>query len=617
MKRDPRGGPAVVVPLHRPRRSIPVLWCLLVLFAGAEGALGQAAFPLAPCVHPEQLDDADRNVAHLLADAAELGDAPTVLATLAPERSPHVDRVTFPADLLIASPLVLVNVELVVCGDVWVLPTGSLTLYGATLTVAHPTRGGLLRVLGLEVPTDRFAESGLLVARPLSAVHDDPLIGGALSRLLFTHPERAPVLEGGARPVRISVETAARLDLEGAIVRATTGIEAGSSGPVAIRDSTIVSSDRGLYAFALEGLRVEDTTVTATGDAFYITGSRDVEVRGVTVAADAGVHVTTSTDVRILGSSLTAARHGVYAFDSADVLVAESSVRAVSGVYGATTQGLRVEDTAIEATGTAITLTDSRDAVLHGNLLLGGVPAGGIRGVYLERTRGVLLDGNRAHGFDSGFHILTGEETLATCNVLTGNDRGAYVSTTVDVALRGNDFYGNGLFDLHAFLAPDVDATDNWWGAATGPAPGKIFQGTFSTVVSDPWRASPIACPAAAPDRVPPSVALVRPAPGAVYVFDEEFPLSAGEGRLSNVAMAVGPLTFGASASDAEGAVAYVRFSVDGIEVAVDTTAPYAFTWDPVGPAAGPRTITATAVDAAGNAASASGQVLAHAAIRA
>jgi len=60
------------------------------------------------------------------------------------------------------------------------------------------------------------------------------------------------------------------------------------------------------------------------------------------------------------------------------------------------------------------------------------------------------------------------------------------------------------------------------------------------------------------------------------------------------------PVTLQATASDADSGVAAVTFRAGGAVVATDTTAPYTATWTPA--AAGRVKLTATAVDAAGNA---------------
>jgi hypothetical protein len=69
----------------------------------------------------------------------------------------------------------------------------------------------------------------------------------------------------------------------------------------------------------------------------------------------------------------------------------------------------------------------------------------------------------------------------------------------------------------------------------------------------------------------------------------------------STGAVIAGPTTLSAAASDNVG-VAGVQFKVDGANVgAEDTTAPYSVSWSPSSAANGPRTLTATARDAAGN----------------
>lgn len=102
-------------------------------------------------------------------------------------------------------------------------------------------------------------------------------------------------------------------------------------------------------------------------------------------------------------------------------------------------------------------------------------------------------------------------------------------------------------------------------------------------------------------DDAPPQVALTRPTEGTLYLADEPV---AQAGML----VVVGPLTVRADATDELSGVDRVEFFVDGELVASDATAPYSFLWESARP--GPHTITARAVDAAGNAAEATRDLL-------
>ena len=84
---------------------------------------------------------------------------------------------------------------------------------------------------------------------------------------------------------------------------------------------------------------------------------------------------------------------------------------------------------------------------------------------------------------------------------------------------------------------------------------------------------------APAPDTQPPSVGIANPAGGSVVS---------------------GLVSVDVAASDNVG-VARVELRVNGSTVAIDTMAPYAFTWDSTGVANGSASLTAVAFDAAGN----------------
>jgi subtilisin family serine protease len=89
---------------------------------------------------------------------------------------------------------------------------------------------------------------------------------------------------------------------------------------------------------------------------------------------------------------------------------------------------------------------------------------------------------------------------------------------------------------------------------------------------------------APAPDTTPPTAAIASPASGATVA---------------------GTVAVSVNASDNVG-VAHVDLKVNGVVVASDTTAPYAFSWDSTTVANGTATLTATAYDAAGNSATSS-----------
>ncbi|MEA3202725.1 MAG: cytochrome c, partial [Thermoplasmata archaeon] len=97
-------------------------------------------------------------------------------------------------------------------------------------------------------------------------------------------------------------------------------------------------------------------------------------------------------------------------------------------------------------------------------------------------------------------------------------------------------------------------------------------------------------------DTVAPSVTLVDPAPGALYL------LGVRQATPPLVTTIVGPMTLTATATDALSGVHHVEFLVDGAFVGSDSSAPYNFFWNNAGLLLpGLHTITARAVDQAGN----------------
>lgn len=566
------------------------------VLAPAQGASAASALD---CVHPAQAADADANVKHLLEDLQHLGPA-SIVANLEPERSPHVSRLTIPGDLVIAHPLLLANVDLRVCGDVWVTPSGSLTMYGATLTVDHPAREGLLRVWGLQSPTDRVADTGKLSLLPLSRVHDDPLLGGAASRLLLTHPDRPSIVEGAARPVRVHIEEGAALEMEGSVVRSTQGIEA-EAAAVSIRDSAIESVRQGLYLFNVHDVLVADTTIRAKTTGVYLASSERVTLERVSIAgASKGVQAMTSTELALLGARVQARDMALYAFATAGVEVVGSVLEATNGVYLSSASEALLRGNTITARSTAITLSATPDSVVEENVLRPAA-AGGDNGLFVQNAQGNVLRCNDVRGFMDGVHAIYAANTRVEGNTVTGGVRGAYFSTSPGSVALENNLFGNSLVDLQSFRSGTLDATRNWWGQASGPAKGQVL----GTVKVEPWLTSPGTCLLPGVDTGSPSVQLLRPVPGAVYVQDQEVRPQHANRSLARAVVVAGPLTVLASAGDADSGVAEVRFAVDGEVVAVDSEAPYGFVWDPPLGSAGSHLLKATAVDHAGNEASA------------
>lgn len=240
----------------------------------------------------------------------------------------------------------------------------------------------------------------------------------------------------------------------------------------------------------------------------------------------------------------------------------------------------------------------------------------------------LLLDGRGALGPEPNgsnnriFPCPTAADPGAVCQCLDG-DAGVYHEDEsidfISISSRdGGDLVGGGLVDVEVrawifdraqdridlFYA--ADATDPVWVPLQSVAPAGVGLQTVRTSYALPhgrrqaFRASVrfgaletgacvpgdyndhddvVFAVAAAPDASPPAVAVTDPAAGASVE---------------------GLVTIAATATD-DVAIGSVTFLVDGVEVGTDYAAPYSWTWDTGGLAAGDRTLSAVATDLAGN----------------
>ena len=138
----------------------------------------------------------------------------------------------------------------------------------------------------------------------------------------------------------------------------------------------------------------------------------------------------------------------------------------------------------------------------------------------------------------------------------------------------------NGTSIWTSFSAVYNDVADNYW-----PYLGDAFTNAYSGTMEILGVRGPAPATTTPSDTTPPTVTLTSPANGATVA---------------------GSVAIAASASDAGSGVSRVEFRVDGMLLATDSASPYSTTWSASSASAGAHTIQATAVDGAGNSASAS-----------
>jgi hypothetical protein len=479
----------------KPNTPLAILVTLLV--TAATVPVGSAQIDDGPerpaCVHPDQAEDARANVQHLREDA-EANDPTSVLGDLQPERSPHVKQATWPGDLVVTGTLLLVNIDLTVCGDVIVLPGAELTLYGATLAVEHPDRDtGSLWALGQSVPTDRTLDAGRLASFNLSAVHEDPRIGGSVTQLAFTHPDRSSVVRGLEDPLHVRAQGHLYLETDHTLFSNLHRIDVESLSRVDVRNTTIETTDRGLYLYNTPDAQLHDTSIRAEGTALYVTSdTQGLRMANLTLVGQDGLQLRHTSHVRMSDLTVQAQDRALYGFDADQVRLAESTLSANRGVYLTSTVNAVLEANTIATTGTAVAAVSSPNAEIAGNTLTG--TGGGGHGVFVDRSARALVTGNDVQGFGNGIENRQADATSITCNRVDDNARGVYVTTSSQVQIHDNHLHGNDNHDLHGFLSGKLDARENWWGQSTGPVEGQIHEGTSTTIVTDPWAQAPIDC---------------------------------------------------------------------------------------------------------------------------
>jgi hypothetical protein len=92
---------------------------------------------------------------------------------------------------------------------------------------------------------------------------------------------------------------------------------------------------------------------------------------------------------------------------------------------------------------------------------------------------------------NSGTYILSISRTI-----IQNNSTGIYLTgSNINAMVNHCNIYANTILGINNLTASIVDATQNWWGDASGPAPSGTGNGVSGNVTVMPWLTSPEVLP--------------------------------------------------------------------------------------------------------------------------
>jgi hypothetical protein len=193
-------------------------------------------------------------------------------------------------------------------------------------------------------------------------------------------------------------------------------------------------------------------------------------------------------DSKIIGNIFTVVTEGFYPW--AGIFCCYGSPQILNNTIQGFSTGMALEHV-------------SADTLIQGN----EITAGG-RGIDLWYAS-PMIKGNTIKGSPEGIHCH-GADTKAkiTENNIRENEYGIQCWNQANPAIHFNSIEENRSYGVYnEDCSVTVDATNNWWGDATGPFhpvsnPGGLGNTVSDCVIFDPWLPSPIALLAAAPQAV-------------------------------------------------------------------------------------------------------------------
>jgi hypothetical protein len=274
-----------------------------------------------------------------------------------------------------------------------------------------------------------------------------------------------------------------------------------SAGPL------VTTIDAGGIASPYYVVAINANNVVFGGDGYGFTvtgGQGGLAVGNETAVSNVRVSGNVALDDALIGF---AALKGVVTLDHN---VAVSSEVGFGGT-GATAVTLRKNVASGDVTGFAANAADH--LVLTGNIASHNFSGFETRALQVD-AQGNSAVNNQSYGFtllptvDEAHQVITGSVVTFHQNTVAGNElAGVLAEREVDLTAHKNNFFGNGTRVTGAH-APNcgvlnkttftVDATNNYWGAATGPGPdpadaaGGACDFFGETTTFTPFRTTPV-----------------------------------------------------------------------------------------------------------------------------
>jgi len=303
------------------------------------------------------------------------------------------------------------------------------------------------------------------------------------------------------------------------------GINAGSGGGGFVFTGNTVTNVRGsdgsvgIFAFASSGT-ISGNTVTLANDAISVNQSRGVKITdNVVEQSGSGIHIDNNE----------APAPGIL-LDLIESNTVESCTPGGFGIWLLAPEGNAVvNNNTVSGCDVGLALLGggaTSDITFSANTLTGS-GASNTAGIYVTTDTfswghvdtEALFTANAVSGFEAGAFLdqgggltttayfagnhlqgaLAAIENKATVSVhdscLNGSGKALLNHETASATIHTSSIAGNTTAGIENLSPTPVDATDNWWGSPTGPAPVGAGDAVVGAVSYDPYlNSSPVAC---------------------------------------------------------------------------------------------------------------------------